>query len=90
VLICTTCPFIVAELGADADPSILHFYAALAEKERRQISSAPELPLAARKKRGTKRGNPRNASDAASAGRQTQVEAAEQFAATVHPIIALF
>jgi hypothetical protein len=55
---------------------MLHFYAALAEKDRRQISSAPELPLAARKKPGTKLGNPRNASDAALAGRQTQAEAA--------------
>ena len=33
-------PFIVAELGADADPFMLHLYAALAEKERRLISSA--------------------------------------------------
>jgi phage FluMu protein Com len=30
-------PFIVAELGADADPFMLHIYAALAEKERRYI-----------------------------------------------------
>jgi len=29
--------FIVAELGADADPFMLHLYAALAEKERRLI-----------------------------------------------------
>ena len=31
-------PFLVAELGADADPFMLHLYAALAEKERRLIS----------------------------------------------------
>jgi DNA invertase Pin-like site-specific DNA recombinase len=31
-------PFIVAELGADADPFMLHLYAALAEKERRLIA----------------------------------------------------
>ena len=31
-------PFIVAELGADADPFMLHLYAALAEKERSLIS----------------------------------------------------
>jgi DNA invertase Pin-like site-specific DNA recombinase len=30
--------FIVAELGRDADPFMLHLYAALAEKERRLIS----------------------------------------------------
>jgi hypothetical protein len=33
-------PFIVAELGRDADPFMLHLYAALAEKERRLISEA--------------------------------------------------
>jgi hypothetical protein len=32
-------PFIVAELGADADPFMLHLYAALAEKERALISA---------------------------------------------------
>src|SRR5260221_14750805 len=31
-------PFIVAERGADADPFMLHVYAALAEKERAMIS----------------------------------------------------
>ena len=31
-------PFIVSELGADADPFMLHLDAALAEKERRLIS----------------------------------------------------
>ena len=30
-------PFIVAELGADTDPFMLHIYAALAEKERLMI-----------------------------------------------------
>jgi DNA invertase Pin-like site-specific DNA recombinase len=81
-------PFIVAELGADADPFMLHLYAALAEKERRQISERTRAALAARKERGTRLGNPHNASVAASAGRQAQVAAAEQFAATVLPIIA--
>jgi DNA invertase Pin-like site-specific DNA recombinase len=81
-------PFIVAELGADADPFMLHLYAALAEKERRQISERTRAALAARKERGTKLGNPHNANDAASAGRQAQVIAAEQFAASVLPVIA--
>ena len=36
-------PFFVAELGADADPFMLHLYAALAEKERRLISERPGL-----------------------------------------------
>jgi DNA invertase Pin-like site-specific DNA recombinase len=32
-------PFVVAELGADVDPFILHLFAALAQKERAMISS---------------------------------------------------
>jgi DNA invertase Pin-like site-specific DNA recombinase len=82
-------PFIVAELGADANPFMLHLYAALAEKERRQISERTRAALAARKQRGTKLGNPINPSEAAAAGRQAQVVAAEEFAATVLPTIAL-
>jgi DNA invertase Pin-like site-specific DNA recombinase len=39
-------PFIVAELGADADPFMLHIYAALAEKERRMISERTKQALA--------------------------------------------
>jgi len=40
-------PFIVAELGADADPFMLHLYAALAEKERAMISRRTKDALAA-------------------------------------------
>ena len=39
-------PFVVAELGADADPFMLHLYAALAEKERRLISERTRSALA--------------------------------------------
>src|SRR5687768_423181 len=38
-------PFIVAELGRDADPFMLHLYAALAEKERRLISERTKAAL---------------------------------------------
>lgn len=38
---------IVAELGADTDPFMLHIYAALAEKERRLISERTKAGLAA-------------------------------------------
>ena len=42
-------PFVVAELGADADPFMLHIWAALAEKERRLISERTKAALAAAK-----------------------------------------
>ena len=45
-------PFMVAELGRDADPFMLHLYAALAEKERRLISERTKAALAARKVNG--------------------------------------
>src|ERR1700730_8667274 len=54
-------PFIVAELGADADPFMLHLYAALAEKERALISARTKAALAAKKAKGVKLGNPRAA-----------------------------
>jgi DNA invertase Pin-like site-specific DNA recombinase len=80
-------PFIVAELGADADPFMLHLYAALAEKERRQISDRTRAALASRKLQGTKLGNPTSGGQAAAAGREVQTRAADQFAATILPII---
>ena len=49
-------PFIVAELGPDADPFMLHLYAALAEKERRLISQRTKDALAAKKAQGVKLG----------------------------------
>jgi DNA invertase Pin-like site-specific DNA recombinase len=52
-------PFLVAELGADADPFMLHLFAALTEKERALISTRTKAALAAAKAGGTKLGNPR-------------------------------
>ena len=47
-------PFVVAELGADVDPFILHLFAALAEKERAMISTRTRAALKAAKARGVK------------------------------------
>src|SRR3954465_10662852 len=49
-------PFIMAELGPDADPFMLHIYAALAEKERRLISARTRAALAVAKARGKRLG----------------------------------
>src|SRR5437588_13124574 len=65
-------PFVVAELGADADPFMLHLYAALAEKERALISARTRAALAAKKAQGVKLGNPRNMPEAASTAREAQ------------------
>src|SRR5271157_4859079 len=52
-------PFVSVELGADADPFMLHLFAALAEKERALISERTKAALAAAKARGQALGNPR-------------------------------
>ena len=80
-------PFIVAELGADADPFMLHLYAALAEKERRLISERTRAALASRKLSGAKLGNRTNAAQAALTGRNIAIKDADRFAASVLPMI---
>ena len=79
-------PFIVAELGADADPFMLHLYAALAEKERALISARTKAALAAKKAAGAKLGNPRAAETIGKAHAANRA-AANQFAANILPII---
>jgi DNA invertase Pin-like site-specific DNA recombinase len=79
-------PFIVAELGSDADPFMLHLYAALAEKECCLIAERTRSALAASKDQGAKLGNRRNAPDAAALGRKAQTENAALFAANTLPL----
>ncbi len=80
-------PFISVELGADADPFMLHLFAALAEKERALISQRTKAALAAAKARGQTLGNPRLAEARASVN-ATRTAGADTFAATVAPVIA--
>src|SRR5271169_5295211 len=79
-------PFIVADLGADADPFMLHLYAALAEKERALISTRTKAALAAKKAAGAKLGNPR-AAEAAIKAHAANRAAADQFAGNVLPVV---
>ena len=78
--------FLVAELGADADPFTLHLYAALAEKERGGLAERTKVALA-RKQRGARLGNPKSAADAAALGRKIQMSEADRFAANVLPVV---
>jgi DNA invertase Pin-like site-specific DNA recombinase len=80
-------PFIVAELGRDADPFMLHLYAALAEMERRLIAERTRSALAAKKAAGIKLGNPRNITQAGKLGRINQQATADAFVAEVIPIV---
>src|SRR5215472_14170303 len=79
-------PFVVAELGADCDPFMLHLYAALAEKERALISARTRAALQAKKAQGVKLGNPRAAEAAVKAHAANRAQA-DQFAANVFPIV---
>jgi DNA invertase Pin-like site-specific DNA recombinase len=80
-------PFIVAELGADADPFMLHIYAALAEKERKLISARTKAALGAAKVRGTilggYRGGPKVDGRKGVEARQVK---ADDYAARVGPV----
>lgn len=80
-------PFIVAELGADTDPFLLHIFAALAEKERALISQRTKAALARRRAAGARLGNPTNLSDAQRLGADSNARQARAFATNVMPVI---
>jgi len=79
-------PFLVAELGSDVDPFILHLFAALAEKERAMISTRTREALSRAKARGVKLGGPKLA-QARKAGVKIIKTNADRHAANVLPII---
>jgi len=80
-------PFIVTELGAEADPFMLHIYAALAEKERGMIADRTRAALAAKKAQGAALGNRTNLNAAQAMGAAANAAGAEAFAANVLPVI---
>lgn len=84
-------PFIVAELGLDADPFVLHLYAALAEKERRMISIRTRDALRTVKARmeaeGRRLGNPTNLAEAQRLGAEANRQQADEYAQRVLPTI---
>jgi DNA invertase Pin-like site-specific DNA recombinase len=79
-------PFLVAELGADVDPFLLHLFAALDQKELAVISNRTRVALQAAKARGVTLGNPKLAQ-----AREVAVDAvkaaADAHAANVLPVI---
>lgn len=79
-------PFIVTSLGKNADPFLLHIYAALAEQERLMISQRTKAALATKKAAGVKLGNPR-LDEVRGSGSDAQRDSADAFAASVLPII---
>ncbi len=79
--------FLVAELGPDVDPFMLHIYAALAEKERRLISERTKAALQIKIAAGVKLGNLTNLADAQRKGLAVRLQRADQFASNVFPII---
>lgn len=80
-------PFVVAELGSDVDPFVLHLFAALSEKERALISQRTKAALSVVKARGVALGNRTNLDQAQAAGVASNRKAANEFAARVWPLI---
>jgi DNA invertase Pin-like site-specific DNA recombinase len=79
-------PFVVAELGPETDPLMLHVYAAVAEKERATISARTKAALAAGKARGGSLGSIK-ITEIAVQSRAVNKAEADRFAANVLPVI---
>ena len=79
-------PFLVAELGTDVDPFILHLFAALAQKERAMISVRTRDALQRAKAQGAGLGGPKLPEARKIAVAVIQANA-KRFAANVLPMI---
>jgi DNA invertase Pin-like site-specific DNA recombinase len=83
-------PFIVSQLGKDADSFMLHLYAALSEKERELISTRTKAALKVKKDQGAQLGNRTNLEAAQLKGQATNREKAAEFADKVLSMIVNF
>jgi DNA invertase Pin-like site-specific DNA recombinase len=79
--------FIVAELGRQADPFVLHLYACLAEKERQLISDRTRAGLQAAKRKGHALGTAGRAAspEQLEAAGKASAARADEFARTMRP-----
>jgi DNA invertase Pin-like site-specific DNA recombinase len=80
-------PFIVAQLGKDADSFMLHLYAALSEKERELISTRTKAALQVLKAKGVILGNQTNLDDARLLSNETNKAKATEFADKILPMV---
>jgi DNA invertase Pin-like site-specific DNA recombinase len=80
-------PFIVTELGADADPFMLYLHAAVAQKEPALIADRTRAALAQKKAHRAVLGNRTNLHEAQAKGVAVNRKTADAFAANVLPIV---
>lgn len=80
-------PFIVAELGIDTDPFILHLYAALSEKERRLIGARTKAALQVLKAKGVQLGNLESLDAHRARGSASTAAKSKAFAVRMAPLI---
>lgn len=76
-------PFIVTQLGREADSFMLHLYAALSEKERELISTRTKAALKVLKDKGVKLGNRTNLDEARQLSNETNRKEADAFASNI-------
>lgn len=78
---------VIADLGIDADPFVMHIMASLAQKERAMISQRTKAALQAAKARGVTLGNLESLPEAQRRGHETMQKHANAFAERLAPIV---
>ncbi len=92
-LVAQKTPFLVADLGPDVEPFLLHLKAALTEKERAVISQRTKAALAAAKARGVELGGPTGlppkvTPEQRAKGSAATAQLARDFAERLRPVLA--